>query len=188
LGFSRRYAPQATTRSRLAARFSLDQCQTALCRWLAGRPHGPTGAAVDGPTSKPGDDADGDPVHRRNVLAHDLGACLARGPVGDGKETEPEVRKAHRAERFAAYPSLRLRTGDPLFCQRPLAQLLTAHGRDYLLAVQDNQPDRLEAARATFAHEAAPTADAVTVANKGAPWSRGGCGPTPRPRTGRGRR
>jgi hypothetical protein len=143
---------------------------------------------VDGKTSKQGYDADGDPVHLLNVFAHDLGACLASWPVGDGKETEPDVLKARLAELFAAWPSLRVLTGDALFCQRPLAQLLIDHGRDYLLAVKDNQPDLHEAAQAAFAHEAPPTADAVTVEKKGAPSSRAGCGATPRRRTGRGGR
>jgi DDE family transposase len=188
LGFTRQYAPHATTLSRLAARFSLDQFQAALCRWLAGLPRGPATAAVDGKTSKQGYDADGDPVHLLNVFAHDLGACLASWPVGDGKETEPDVLKAHLAELFAAWPSLRVLTGDALFCQRPLAQLIIDHGRDYLLAVKDNQPDLHEAAQATFAREAAATAAAVTVEKKGAPSSPAGCGATPRRRTGRGGR
>src|SRR4051812_25243901 len=35
LGFTRDYAPHATTLARVAARFSLDEFQAALCRWLA---------------------------------------------------------------------------------------------------------------------------------------------------------
>ena len=166
LGFTRRYAPHATTLSRIAARFSLDEFQAALCRWLAGLPRGPAVAAVDGKTSKQAQDADGDPIHMLNVFAHDLGVCLASWPVGDGKETEPEVLKAHLAELFAAYPSLQVLTGDALFCQRPLARLIVGHGRDYLLAIKDNQPDLLEAARAAFVAETAETAAAVRVEKK----------------------
>ncbi len=87
LGFTRPYAPHATTLSRIAARFCLGEFQAALCRWLAGLPRGPAVAAVDGKTSKQGYDADGDPVHMLNVFAHDLGVCLAGWRVGDGKET-----------------------------------------------------------------------------------------------------
>jgi hypothetical protein len=154
------------------ARYSLAQFQDALCRWLAGlladRPV--QTAAVDGKTSKQGRGADGDPIHVLNVFAHDARVCLAQWAVGDGKATEPEVLKAHLGELFAAYPTLRLLTGDALFCQRPLARLIVGAGRDYLLAVKDNQPDLLEAARAAFAGAAPETADAGTLGKKGAGW------------------
>jgi hypothetical protein len=168
LGFTRAYAPHATTLARIAAHFSLAEFQDALCAWLAALAAAPTAAAVDGKTSKQAYDRDGDPVHLLNVFAHDVRVCLASWPVGDGKETEPEVLKAHLADLFAAWPSLRILTGDALFCQRPLAQLIIDHGRDYLLAVKDNQPDLHEAAQATFAAATAATADAATVEKKGA--------------------
>jgi hypothetical protein len=185
LGFTRTYAPHATTLGRIAAGFSLDEFQAALCGWFAGLPRdrAPTAAAVDGKTSRRGYDPDGDPVHMLNVFAHDLGACLASWPVGGGKDTEPAVLKAHLAELLAAWPSLRVLTGDALFCQRPLARVLIEHGRDYLLAIKDNQPDLHEAARATFAAAAGPTADATAVEKRGARWSPGGCGATPRRRS-----
>ncbi len=37
-----------------------------------------------------------------NVFAHGARVCLADWPVGDGKDTEPEVLKAHLDELFAA--------------------------------------------------------------------------------------
>src|SRR5687768_13486534 len=87
LGFTRPYAPHATTYSRIAARFSLEQFQSALCRWIAGLPRpSPRVAAVDGKTSKQGYDAHGEPIHMLNVFAHDLAACLACWPVGQGKD------------------------------------------------------------------------------------------------------
>lgn len=172
LGFTRRYAPRATTRSRATARYSLAEFQDALCRWLAGLPAGypVLTAAVDGKTSKQGHDADGDPIHVLNVFAHDARACLAQWAVGDGKETEPEVLKAHLGELFAAYPSLRRLTGDALFAQRPLAQLIVGAGRDYLFAVKDNQPDLHETVQAAFAAATPDSADASTVEKKAAPW------------------
>jgi hypothetical protein len=187
-GFTRPYAPHATTLSRITARFSLAEFQAALCRWLAGLPRGPATAAVDGKTSKQGYNPDGDPVHLLNVFAHDLGACLASWPVGDGKETEPEVLKARLAELFAAYPSLRVLTGDALFCPRPLARLIVEHGRGYVLAIKDNQPDLHEAAQAAFAPVTPETAGATAVEKKGARWSPAGCGATPRRRATPARR
>jgi DDE_Tnp_1-associated len=171
LGFTRAYAPHATTLSRVTARYSLAEFQTALCQWLAGllarRP--PLTAAVDGKTSKQGHDAEGQPVHVLNVFVHDLRICLAQWAVGAGKATEPEVLKAHLGELFAAYPTLRLLTGDALFAQRPLARLIVEAGRDYLFAVKDNQPDLREAVATAFADATPATAAATTREKKRRP-------------------
>jgi DDE_Tnp_1-associated len=182
LGFTRRRAPHNTTLSRACARFSLEEFREAVLAWLpelAGQPR-VKAAAVDGKTSKQSRDADGDPIHLLNVFAHDLKVCLAQWKVGDGKDTEPEVLKAHLDELFAAYPGLQLLTGDALFCQRPLAELIVARRRHYLLAVKDNQPDLLEAARAAFAGAPAQTAGASTCEKKRGRSSRGGSGSMPR--------
>jgi hypothetical protein len=182
LGFTRRRAPHNTTLSRACARFRLDEFRAAVMAWLlelAGGPQ-PATAAVDGKTSKQSRDADGDPLHLLNVFARDLKVCLAQWEVGGGKGTEPEVLKAHLDELFAAYPALQLLTGDALFAQRPLAELIVARRRHYLLAVKDNQPDLLEAARAACAGATAQTADASTREKKRGRSSRGGSGSTPR--------
>jgi hypothetical protein len=81
---------------------------------------------------------------------------LSTWTVGEGKETEPEVLKAHLNELFDRYPGLTLLTGDALFCQRPLTQMIVDDSRHYFLAVKDNQPDMMEALHTTF--------DAVDVA------------------------
>jgi hypothetical protein len=187
--FTRPYAPHATTLSRAAARFSVAQFRAALTAWLTrfvAEP--PRAAAVDGKTSKQALAADGDPVHVLNVFAHTIKACLADWPVGEGKDTEPEVLKAHLDELFGAWPSLRVLTGDALFCQRPLARAIVEAGRDYLLAVKDNQPDLLEAVRTAFA-AATPAGAAVAAREKNAArWSPGGSGTTRRRRTTPARR
>jgi hypothetical protein len=77
----------------------------------------PVAAAVDGKTSKQARDADGDALHVLNVFAHDARVSPTGWPVGDGKDTEPEVLKAHLDDLFARWPSLRVLTGDALFCQ-----------------------------------------------------------------------
>lgn len=188
-GFTRDYAPHATTLSRAAATFSVDQFQSAVAGWLAhALADGPVAAAVDGKTSKQAHDPDGDPVHVLNVFAHPARVCLAAWVVGDGKETEPDTLKAHLGELFAAWPTLRVLTGDALFCQRPLAKAITDSGREYVLAVKDNQPDLHEAARAAFADATPATADATTREKKGGRWSSGGCGATRRPGRTPGRR
>jgi hypothetical protein len=171
-GLTRQYAPHATTLSRAAAAFSVDEFRGALAGWLARvMAAAPAVAAVDGKTSKQADDADGNPVHVLNVFAHDARVCLADWPVGDGEATEPEVLKAHLDDLFALWPSLRVLTGDALFCQRPVARAIIDAGRDYVLAVKDNQPDLHETIRTTFADATPETADA-TVREKSAGRSR----------------
>jgi len=111
---------------------------------------------VDGKTSKQARGADGDPIHVLNVFAHGAKLCLADWPVGGEKATEPAVLRAHLDELFATYPSLRVLTGDALFCQRSLAAAIVGAGREYVLAVKDNQPDLYEAARTAFAAAGEP--------------------------------
>jgi hypothetical protein len=170
LGFTREEPPHATTISRALARFSLGQFRDAFARWLMTLPKaaGAYAAAVDGKTSKQGHDAAGDPIHMLNVFAHDLGLCLAQFPVTDGKPTEPQALKAALAELVEHYPALRLFTGDALFTQRPLARAILEAGRDFLLAVKDNQPDLLEAIQAAFQDTERRPPDAKTTEKKGA--------------------
>lgn len=179
LGFTRRYAPHATTLGRAAARYSVAEFRAALADWLAAAlAGGELVAAVDGKTSKQARDDAGRPLHVLNVFAHGAKPCLADWPVGDGKATEPGVLKAHLDELFAAYPGLRVLTGDALFCQRPLAGAIVAAGRDYVLAVKDNQPDLHEVARTALASAGEP---AVTVREKSAGrWRPAGSGTTRR--------
>ena len=188
-GLTRRYAPHATTYSRAAAAFSVDEFRAALAGWLARvMADAPTAAAVDGKTSNQARDADGDPIHVLNVFAHDARVCLADWPIGDGKETEPEVLNAHRDDLFAARPSLRVLTGDALFCPRPPARAIVGAGRDDVPAVKANPPDRHETIRTAFA-AATPASAGATVREKSAGRSRpGGSGATRRRRTTPARR
>ena len=45
---------------------------------------------------------------------------------------------------------MQLLTGDAIFAQRPLLELLQGHGRDYLFQVKANQPDVLDALETCF--------------------------------------
>jgi len=111
-----------------------------------------------------------------NVFAHEVKLGLADWPGGEGKETEPEVLKAHLDELFAAWPSLQVLTGDALFCQRPLARAIITAGRDYVLAVKNNQPDLHDTIRTAFAAATAATAAVTTREKSAAGWSSGGSG------------
>ena len=59
--------------------------------------------------------------------------------------------RRHLEELLNAYPMLRLFTGDAIFAQRPLAELICGQGRNYLLQVKDNQGDTLDALENCFA-------------------------------------
>lgn len=188
-GLTYRCGPHATTYSRAAALFSVDQFRTALAVWLSGAMSAaPVSAAVDGKTSKQADDDDGDPIHVLNVFAHGAHVCLADWPVGNGKDTEPEVLKAHLDELFAAWPSLRVLTGDAIFCQRPLARAIIEAGRDYVLVIKDNQPDLFETAQTAFADATAESADATVLEKSVGRSRRGVSGATRRRPTTRVRR
>jgi hypothetical protein len=169
LGFTRKKPPHATTISRALARFSLEQFRDAFARWLVGLPQAAAAvtAAADGKTSKQGHDADGDPVHRLNIFAHELGLCLGQFPVAGGKPTEPQALKAALAELIDHFPMLRLFTADALFTQRPLARVLLDADRDFLFAVKDNQPDLHEAVRASFREAAERPPDVKAAEKKG---------------------
>jgi hypothetical protein len=174
LGFTRKRPPHATTLSRALARFSLEQFRDAFARWLVALPQ--AAVAVDGKTSKQGHDEKGDPVHMLNVFAHEVGLCLAQFPVTDGKPTEPQALKAALAELIDDYPMLRLFTADALFTQRPLARVILEARRDFLFAVKDNQPDLLEAVRASFGDVADRPPDARITEKKGAKSTPAGSG------------
>lgn len=177
-GLTRRYAPHATTYSRTAAAFSVEEFRSGLAHWLARVASVGPAAAVDGKTSKQAHDADGDPIHVLNVFAHQAKVCLADWPVGDGKDTEPEVLKAHLDELFALWPSLRVLTGDAIFCQRPLARAIIDAGRDYVMAVKDNQPDLHETIRTAFADATSDSADATVCEKNGVRLRCGASGAT----------
>ena len=178
LGFDRPDPPHATTPGRLLSAFDPDPFQRAFVGRLRAAPEALPleAAAADGKTCKQGRGADGDPVHVLNVFVQDVKVCLGQWPVGDGTGAEPEVLKAHLQELFDRYPGLGLLTGDALFCQRPLAGLSVAAGRDYLPAVKDNQPDLAEALRTAFAAAQRAEPDARSAEKRGRCSTSGGCG------------
>ena len=70
-------------------------------------------------------------------------------------------------ELLANYPILKLLTGDAIFAQRPLAELLTAHGVDYLFQIEANQGDTLDALENCFAPVVDRPPAAETVDKRG---------------------
>jgi hypothetical protein len=154
LGFARDEPPCATTISRTLAKCRVAEFQAALAVWLQACLADKTTegvVAVDGKTAKQGLDDNGDPLQMLNAFVHDLQAVVGQWSTGAEKTNEPTLLRRHLAELLDAYPLLRLFTGDAIFAQRPLAELICGRGRDYLLQVKANQGDTLDALESCFA-------------------------------------
>lgn len=154
LGFTREKPPCDTTISRALAQLSLAEFRQAFSLWLrsalADQPARWV-AAVDGKTSRQGLAADGSPVQMLNVFLQKVKLTLDQWSIGGDKTNEPGSLSRHLAELLAAYPALTLLTGDAIYAQRPLLELLKTSGCDYLFQVKANQPDMLDALRTCFA-------------------------------------
>jgi hypothetical protein len=180
LGFDRDQPPCATTISRTLAKCRVTDFQAALAPWLRACIADRTTAgvvAVDGKTAKQALD-DGGPLHMLNVFVHDLQAVVGQWSVGAEKTNEPMVLRRHLEELLDAYPMLRLFTGDAMFAQRPLAELICGRGRDYLLQVKGNQPDALDALVHCFAQAAERPPAAQSTDKRGLSKKSAECGST----------
>jgi hypothetical protein len=174
LGFDRDEPPCATTISRTLAKCRIAELQSVMNVWLQHcLAQTPTDGvfAVDGKTAKQGLDDNGRPLHMLNVFLHDLQAAIGQWSTGAEKTNEPVLLRRHLREMLDTYPMLRLLTGDAIFAQRPLVELMGRHGCDYLLQIKDNQSDTLDALENCFAR-AADRPPAATTTNKRGLWKR----------------
>jgi len=167
LGFDREAPPCATTISRTLARCKVEDFQAALNDWL--RYHVAENSegvvAVDGKTAKQGLDGKGKPIHLLNAFVHDVQAVVGQWPTGADKTNEPSLLRRKLSGLLSTYPMLQLITGDAIFAQRPLINLIRCFGKDYLLQVKANQPDTLDALENCFA-KALSRQPAVTTEEK----------------------
>lgn len=186
LGFTRNKPPCDTTISRALAGLRLEEFRQAFIHWLQRALTDQEGrwvAAVDGKTCCQGRDADGSPVQMLNVFLQKVKVTLDQWSVGGDKTNEPGSLKRHLSELLTAYPALQLLTGDAIYAQRPLLELLQQHGCDYLFQVKHNQPDMLEALRTCFAAAASARPQHEVIEKRGDMSRPAGCGstcPTPR--------
>jgi DDE_Tnp_1-associated len=177
LGFERDEPPCATTISRTLAKCRVADFQAAFAAWLRAfvTETSTSGVvAVDGKTSKQGLDDQGSPLHMLHVFLHDLQTVI--GQWSTEKTNEPMALRRHLEDLLASYPMLRLFTGDALYAQRPLAELLCACGRDYLLQIEANQGDTLDALQNCFAQLATRPPAAETTDKRGLTRKLAGCG------------
>ncbi len=174
-GFDRPKPPHATTISRILARFTIADFQEVFVQWLLTLADNDVLAtvALDGKTARQGYE-DGSPVQMLSVFAHQANVVLAQRPVGSEKTDEPGVLRNHMEELLEKFPMIRLLTGDAISAQRPLAEIFTNKHCDYLLQVNNNHPDLLDAAELCFEHR--EVADAETMEKKRKPSRLVECG------------
>jgi hypothetical protein len=178
LGFDREQPPHATTISRSLAKCDLSSFARAFLVWIQQvLPEEPLVAAVDAKTSCQGIDTDGDPVQLVTVLVHNLKVVIGQWSVRGEKTNESGVLKNHLAELKRDFPLLKLITGDAIYANRPLAEVLLDNDCDYLLQIKGNQKDIQEALQVCLgdAHETCSPA-AQTLEKKGTPSNAAGCG------------
>ena len=181
LGFTREKPPCDTTISRALAGLSLDEFRRAFSLWLKemlGDREGRWAAAIDGKTCCQGLAADGSPVQMLNVFLQQAKVTLDQWSIGGDKTNEPGSLKAHLSELLATYPALRLLTGDAIYAQRPLLELLKAEGCDYLFQIKANQPDVLDALKACFAEASQLRPAHEATEKRGSISKPAGCGST----------
>lgn len=180
LGFDRDAPPCATTISRTLAKCRVADLQAALAAWLQtvlSERQTSGVVAVDGKTSKQGIE-NGNPLHMLNAFVHDLQVVVGQWSTGEEKTNEPTTLRRHLEELLQTYPMLRLFTGDAIFAQRPLAELICSNDRDYLLQVKTNQGDMLDALQCCFAAAAERPPHAQSTGKRGLWRKPAGYGPT----------
>lgn len=170
LGFTRPEKPSATCISRALAGLSLAEFRRAFAEWIQPQLEQSERflvAAVDGKTCCQGFDENGDPEILLNVFLHNLKPALSQWQVGKSKTNEPGCLKANLRELLHAYPLLNLLTGDAIFLQRPLLEVMQDNGCHYLFQVKANQPETLEALNFCFDADRIGPATGETVDKKG---------------------
>jgi hypothetical protein len=154
LKFKKTIPPVETTFFRALAKTSVEQFQSVFADFLnnvLAEDNDSLVAAVDGKAARQMKDENGDPLLLLNIFAHELKVTLMDYSVRGDKTNEPGCLKTHLKALLSQYPLLKLLTGDAIFAQRPLLEVLQEHGCDYLFQIKENQPEVLEAARQTFA-------------------------------------
>jgi hypothetical protein len=151
LGFQRPKPPHATTLSRALARFSVGDFQSAFAAWLLTlvADDDLQVVAVDGKTTCQGHDENA-PIHMLNAFAQKARVVLGQWSVTGDKTNEPGALKLRLAELLDEFPMIQLLTGDAIFAQRPLAELLAGTDCDYLFQIKKNQGDMLDAVETCF--------------------------------------
>jgi hypothetical protein len=137
LGFRRGKTPCAATYCRLFRRLDIDAFEAVLREWIMQRcPNLDTHFALDGKTLRRSHDGEAPAVHLLALFAPKVRAVVGQLRV-DAKTNE------HRAALgLLGVVAIKgkLVTGDAMFCQTQITEMLDKQGADYILQVKDNQP------------------------------------------------
>ena len=138
LGFRRGATPSVATFSRLFRRLDVEAVEAVLGRWIVQRcPDLGDHFALDGKALRRSRDGDTPAVHLLAVFAPRVQAVIGQLRV-DAKTNE------HKAALtlLGVLPSLKGKvvTGDAMFCQTEIAEVLEQQGADYVPHVKDNPP------------------------------------------------
>jgi hypothetical protein len=181
LGFTRKTPPCDTTFSRTLAGFSIDEFRQAFSYWIKTATTNfdeRWAGAVDGKTAKQSFDGSEKPIHMLNVFLQNAKLTLDQWNVQEDKTNEPSCLKKHASELFETYPMLQLLTGDAIFAQRPLIEVLRENRCDYLFQVKANQRDVLDAMHTCFADAIDRPPHHETTEKRGPTKKRGSFGST----------
>ena len=166
LGFKTNKPPDRTTLSRLLAKISLAEMQEAFALFLSELLQGKElVAAVDGKTSKPILDEGGEVLQMLNVFVHDIKVVLNEWSIKGDKTNESGCLKQHFGELLEQFPNLKILTGDAIFANRPLLEVLKDKV-DYVFQVKDNQEGMKEAIEETFKNRQAVKPAAKSLSKK----------------------
>jgi hypothetical protein len=153
LGFPRCRLPSADALAELLARLDPDAVEAALSAWVMSRltAEQARALAIDGKALRGSKDGLLPGCHLLAAYAAGAKAVLAQLRV-DAKTNEHKA-----ALRLLGLLPLAgaVVTGDAAFCQRDVAEAITAAGGDYVLTVKANQPGLATDIAAGFGHEAA---------------------------------
>lgn len=150
LGFPRGKSPVPTTLSTLFGSLRVSQLQEALADWIYGLfdsircRKSNTVAAVDGKTTR------ASRVHVLNVFVLDMQQAVWQCQV-DEKANEITALRNVLSQLFAAYPFLKVLTGDAMFAGNPLCSEIITHGRHYLFQIKEDQKHLHEKMELVFA-------------------------------------
>jgi hypothetical protein len=186
LKFKRTKPPVETTIFRALAKTTVADFQKVFAEFLKtilAEDHDALTAAVDGKVAKNMKDANGDPLLLLNILVHELKIALIDYSVHGDKTNEPGCLKAHLESLFEQYPFLKLLTGDAIFAQRPVLEVLQEYGCDYLFQIKENQPDIMDTAKVCFAEANQDKPDDQVVEKRGQTSKHETSGATRRMRT-----
>lgn len=147
LGFTHARPPCKATLSNVLRRIDLHAMEQQLRLWASQRVDKPSHIALDGKTARGSVDGNVAAVHLLSAYAVEAGVVLAQVPVDD-KTNEHKVALGFLKELPLQGATV---TADAMFTHRDFCQTVLNGGGDYLLPVQENQPNLRRDIEAAFA-------------------------------------